>query len=228
MQEHIWEREYKNPKLVTKEAGPQPVVVEFFRYLRKEHKIPTENLKILDLGCGTGRNSNHLASLGNEVVGMEISSTALSLAKDRADKDGITGVTYIKQSIGAKFPFKDASFDVALDVTTSNSLSETERGVYLSEVSRVLKPGGFLFFRGLCKDGDQNAKELIKRSPGPEKDTYIMPEMGLVERVFTKEDFMATYSPFFEILKLEKSIHYSRFNDRIYKRNYWVAYLKKT
>ncbi len=228
MQENVWEKEYRNPQLVTKEAEPQPVVLNFLKFLKKKEKFVAENVAILDLGCGTGRNSNFLAekNAGNSVVGMEISATALKLARERATELGLINVEYIKQSIGEEFPFEDARFDIALDVTASNSLSEGEREIFLKETHRTLKPGGYFFVRALCKDGDDNAKELIKRNPGPEKDTYVMPDLGLTERVFSKEDFVATYSPYFTILQLEKVSHYPRINGRLYKRNFWLAYLK--
>jgi hypothetical protein len=115
-----------------------------------------------------------------------------------------------------------------LDVTSSNSLSEGERSIYLSETNRVLKNGGYFFVKALCRDGDTNAKYLLKNFPGKEKDTYIMPELGVTERVWSKEDFIIAYEKYFTILNLEKKTIYSRMNNRVYKRNFWVAYLKKT
>jgi ubiquinone/menaquinone biosynthesis C-methylase UbiE len=112
-------------------------------------------------------------------------------------------------------------------VTSSNSLSEAERDIYLIETHRVLKPGGYFFVKALCKDGDGNAKTLLRKFPGREKDTYVMPDMGVVERIWSKEDFVATYEKYFTILHLEKKTSYSRMNDRSYKRNFWIAYLKK-
>ena len=136
-------------------------------------------------------------------------------------------IEYKKQSIGEKFPCEDGSIGIALDVTSSNSLTEAEREVYLSETHRVLKTGGYFFVKALCKNGDDNAKYLLKNFPGEEKDTYIMPELGVIERVWTKEDFTTTYSKYFTILHLEKKTSYSRMNNRSYKRNFWIAYLQK-
>jgi SAM-dependent methyltransferase len=112
-------------------------------------------------------------------------------------------------------------------VTSSNSLDEKGRATYISEVSRVLRPGGYFFVRALAKDGNKNVKNLLKTNPGREYDTYIMPEIGLTERVFSREDFIKMYGQFFKILNLEKKTSYSTFNDRIYKRDYWLAYMKK-
>jgi len=79
----------------------------------------------------------------------------------------------------------------------------------------------------LCKDGDRNAKKLLKINPAEEKDTYIMPETGLRERVFSEDDFIETYSKFFEILRLEKTESYLTVGDRVYKRRFWLAIMNK-
>jgi SAM-dependent methyltransferase len=182
-----------------------------------------ENKIVLDLGCGTGRNSNYLAENGNNVIGMEISRTAISLAKDRAEVLGVS-VDYRLSNIGEPYKIEDSSIDIVLDVTSSNSLNEAGREVYLSEVRRVLKSGGYIFVRALCKDGNKNVKNLLKSNPGKEYDTYIIKEIGLTERVFSRDDFVKIYSQYFKILKLEKKTNYTTFNNRIYKRDYWLAY----
>jgi ubiquinone/menaquinone biosynthesis C-methylase UbiE len=110
---------------------------------------------------------------------------------------------------------------------SSNSLNESEREIYLKEVNRVLKSGGHFFVRGLCKDGDKNAKNLIKLSPGKEYDTYVNQDMNLTERVFSKVDFISTYSKYFEIQQLIQKTNYAEFRGQSYKRNYWLAYMKK-
>ncbi len=225
-QKDAWEKEYKNPKLITLGDDPQKDVRRFLKFLRREEKVTLENLDILDLGSGTGKNANYLASLGNRVMGIEIAPTAVALAKERA-KEMHAEVKYHQGSIGEAFPLEDHCCDVVMDVMTSNSLNERERDMYLKETHRVLRPGGHFFYRGLCKDGDENAKTLLKTSPGPEYDTYLNAEMNLVERVFSEKDFVALYSPFFTILSLTKKTNYARFNGRIYKRNYWIAYMRR-
>jgi SAM-dependent methyltransferase len=225
-QELAWEREYKNPKLVSKKDNPQADTLRFFKFLKKERKFLLDDLKVLDLGCGTGRNSNYLASLDNNVVGIEFSKSALNLAKERAKLKGLN-VDYRLGSIGRKYAIDDLSIDLVLDVTSSNSLDEKERDIYLKEVFRVLKPGGYFFVRALAKEGNKNVKNLLKQSPGKEKDTYILKEMGLTERVFTRKDFTDLYSKYFEILKMDKKTNYSKFNGIVYKRDYLIVYLRK-
>lgn len=225
-QANIWEKEYKNPLLVTKNDGPQADTLRFLKFLKKEEKYKVEDRVVLDLGCGTGRNANYLAERDNKVIGIEISKEALSIAKTRA-RDLQVQVDYRLGDIGESYEIEDKSVDVVLDVTSSNSLDEKGREVYLNEVKRVLKDGGYFFVRALCKDGNKNVKNLLKMSPGREYDTYIIKEIGLTERVFSRDDFIKMYSKFFKILNLEKKTSYTTFNNRIYKRDYWLAYMTK-
>lgn len=226
-QRDVWEREYKNPKLVTKDDKPNADFLRFLKFLKKEQGINLENLQLLDIGSGTGRNSNYFASLGNSAVGLEISPTAVNIAKERALESRLP-TTHIEHDVGLSFPLENDSCDIAIDVTSSNSLDEAGREVYLKETQRVLKSGGYFFVKALCKEGDQNAKQLLKDSPGKEKDTYIIKDLGLTERVFDRADFEKTYKEYFNILHLEKKTNYTRFNNRVYKRNFWIAYLQKS
>lgn len=221
-----WEKEYRNPQLLTGRDVPQNDVLRFLKFVKKTGGFRVEGLNVLDLGSGTGRNSNYIAELGNNVVGMEISLTAVRIASQRAEKMGVR-VKYLQHNIGSPYPFEDNHFDIMLDITSSNSLNEKERGVYLEETSRVLKTGGYFFVRALCRDGDKNAKNLIKISPGPEHDTYRMPELDLVERVFSDKDIRKQYGEYFKIEALKKKKGYARLNGQSYKRNYWLLYLQK-
>lgn len=225
-QGNIWNKEYKNPKLMTGNDKPQADVLRFLKFLKKERSYNVEGRNILDLGCGTGRNSNYLGELGNNVVGIEISSIALDLAIKNAKNKNIK-VDYRLGNIGEPYHLEDNCIDIILDITSSNSLNEKEREIYLKEMNRTLKDDGYIFVRALAKDGNKNVKNLLKLNPGREHDTYIIKELGLIERVFSKDDFIETYSKYFKIIKLEKKTGYTRFNNRVYKRDYWLAYITK-
>jgi len=231
-QEEIWDREYKKSKLLTKDNKPQADVTRFVKFLKKVGRVRLSQLSpllqesiVLDLGSGMGRNSFYFAEMGANVVGLEISQTAINIAKQNMSKS-LFDIKYIKQSIGEVFPVEDKSIDIVLDVTSSNSLNEKEREVYLSETHRVLTKDGYFFVKALCLEGDENAKYLLKNNKGLEKDTYIMPDLGVTERVWTKENFIDTYEKYFRILNIEKKTSYSRMNNRVYKRNFWIVYMK--
>ncbi len=219
-----WESEYRDPKFLTMGKEPLTDVKDFVRWLRRKEKIDMSDFVVLDLGCGNGKNLKYIVeNYAASGIGYDISQTAISVARELADG---ASLEYHVRSIAESFPLEDSSIDLVLDVTSSNSLVNNERAKFLSEISRVLKPTSFLFTRALCKDGDTNAKNLIKQFPGSEPDTYILGETGITERVFSKEDFENTYCEYFEIVHLEKTSGYQKWGNQSYKRNYWVAYLK--
>lgn len=226
-QRDTWEREYRNPQLIQTGDEPRTDLLHYIKYLRKEEHVEVEGLRVLDLGSGTGKHSHYLAEMGNSVTGLEISATAVDMANTRAKERGVV-VDYRLADIGKPYPMEDNTFDLIIDIMSSNSLNEQERAAYLQESHRVLKPGGHFFVRALCLDGDKNAKNLLRMSPGKEYNTYFNKDMGLVERVFSHADFMAMYSKFFVIQKLIKKTNYAQFKGQSYKRNYWLAYMKKS
>jgi ubiquinone/menaquinone biosynthesis C-methylase UbiE len=225
-QKKEWEKEYKESVFVTLHNEPQKFFLRFLKFLKK-NKFDFKDKKVLDLGCGTGRNSNYLAELGADVSGIDISSSAIKIARERAEEKKLKA-GYVIGDIGSKYDFKDKSMDLVIDITASNSLSNEEREVYLKETERVLKSNGYFFVRALCKDGDKNAKKLLKSNQGKEKDTYVLPGVNIEERVFSKADFLSTYSKYFKIIKIKKESGYSKFGGRKFKRNFWIVYLKNT
>ena len=210
-------------------TGDRPAK-SFTRWVKwlKKQKVEIGTYRVLDLGSGEGKNAFYLAGLGAKVNCVEIAQNAVETTRLRVLEANLGDIVTVERgSIGEKFNFPDDTFNAVIDVTSSNSLSEKERAVYLAESARVLKPGGHVFVRALCKDADDNAKYLIKNNPGREKDTYVQPEWGLTERVFTEADIRELYGQYFEILKLEKETHYTKLDGKKFKRNFWVMYLKK-
>jgi SAM-dependent methyltransferase len=224
-QTDAWEKEYRNPKFVTNSNEPQLDFKHFVKWLRKVQGVHLENLRVLDLGCGTGKNSIFLAERGSAVTGVDISETALDYAAKRS-KEANLEIEFLRASIGNQLSFKDNSFDLILDVVSSNSLSDAERQVYVTECLRLVKPQGHFFVKALCKDGDKNAINLLEKFPYKEQDTYRMPETGIIERVFTKDDILKLYTDF-SVLHMERKSSYTIFNGKPYKRNFWLLYLQK-
>lgn len=90
----------------------------------------------LDIGCGVGSNFNVLKKFSSNVQGIDYSSKALSYCRKKA-YDGL-------QKMNAeRLEFKDNSFDLVL---CSDVLEHLDDRKAVSEIFRILKPGGIFLF----------------------------------------------------------------------------------
>ena len=96
-------------------------------------------LKVLDVGCGGGLLSNALAT-HHDVTGVDLSEPSLEMAR-RYDRTG--RVNYIKAS-AYELPFPDPCFDAVCVMDFLEHIEDPAR--VIRESTRVLKPGGLLFF----------------------------------------------------------------------------------
>lgn len=101
---------------------------------------PKSSDRILDVGCGDGVWTNHLAKKGCVATGIDISKHDLRTARERAEKMKHK-VKYI-QADATKMPFKPQSFDKIYSISTLEHI-KNDFGV-LEECFRVLKSHGSL------------------------------------------------------------------------------------
>lgn len=95
--------------------------------------------QILDVGCGDGQIARALAAQGSSVLGIDPTQLHISIARERAG-----GPTYELGS-ALKLPVDDASQDAVVACLVFEHIDDVDTA--LSEVARVLKPGGqFSFF----------------------------------------------------------------------------------
>lgn len=95
--------------------------------------------RVLDVGCGDGQIARALAATGCAVTGIDPTRRNLEVARERAG-----GPEYIEGS-ATDLPFGDAHFDAVVACLVFEHIDDVDTAI--SEVSRVLRPGGrFAFF----------------------------------------------------------------------------------
>jgi SAM-dependent methyltransferase len=96
--------------------------------------------KAIDLGCGTGTNVITLAKAGWQVSGVDFAPRAIRMAKNKLKRGKIEAdlrvgdVTRLDNITGP--------FDLALDIGCFHSLPRTGKVDYLTQLDRILAPGG--------------------------------------------------------------------------------------
>lgn len=96
--------------------------------------------RILDIGCGSGRDTSFLADRGYEVIGIDLSEKLLEQAYKLHP--------YIKVKLMdmRKLEFSDASFDGVWSHAAIHHLKVQDVPKTFREVHRVLKPNGYFYF----------------------------------------------------------------------------------
>jgi SAM-dependent methyltransferase len=96
--------------------------------------------RVLELGCGHGRNATYLASLGCSVDAVDFSAQAIEWASERANQAG-TPVDFQCCSIFDAI-FTEGSYDLVYDSGCFHHLPPHRRKDYTGLVRAALKPGG--------------------------------------------------------------------------------------
>ncbi len=93
-----------------------------------------KDVKILDVGCGSGGNIEFLSQFG-KVYGVDKSSLAINYCKKRGFKN-------VSQADATKLPFKEKQFDIVLLLDVLEHIKDDKRA--LQEARRVLKDNGLI------------------------------------------------------------------------------------
>lgn len=98
---------------------------------------PLEGRRVLDLGCGTGRNAVALAQLGAKVLAVDPDAGVLGAARERCDANEVR--VELHQAELAELAFlRSDSIDAAISVMALAAVDDLAR--VLRQVHRVLKP----------------------------------------------------------------------------------------
>ncbi|MEK7166679.1 MAG: class I SAM-dependent methyltransferase [Patescibacteria group bacterium] len=225
-QQHIWEEEHlKNdhwPGLTADE--PASSVVFFVKYLLERGITPP--LKVVDIGCGQGRNAIYLAEQGFEVYGLDYVHHAIERCQERAERFDLTSKLHLFElPIDSIWPFEDNFFDASIDAFSSIDI-ETQEGrlVYKMELLRTLKPGGYALITAVSA-ADEWEKDLLMSHPGPEPHSTIWPN-GKFQKDYIEAELREFYQEF-EILDLrEISKPAVKLGKEYTKTDFWMVLRK--
>jgi len=102
--------------------------------------------RVLDVGCGTGEHALMAAALGHDALGIDLSETAIELAKAKASERGVEARFEVRDALG--LVELGEHFDTVLDCGLFHVLDDDEQERYVASLAEVVSPGGR--FHMLC------------------------------------------------------------------------------
>jgi len=135
--------------------------IYLFDQLLKGRIVP--GMRVLDAGCGTGRNLVYLLKSGGEVFGIDESSAAVAQTQRLVTKLAPQlPLDNFRVEPVDRMSFADAGFDVVLSSAVLHFACDEENWhAMVREMWRVLKPGGIFFARLASSIGMEDQIELI-------------------------------------------------------------------
>jgi len=144
--------------------------------------------KVLDAGCGGGRNLVYFLKNGYEVYGIDPNPNAVETVKELSGRVSPDNpLTNFKVATAENISFKDNYFDLVISSAVLHfAADEAHFDSMLQSMWRVLKPGGYLFAR---LASDIGIKELVN-SLGNGR--YLLPDGS--ERFLVNEQLLLDYT----------------------------------
>ena len=191
----IWENIYSKNK---NNKYPWDSIVSFVFNHKPKNKL-NSNIKILEVGCGSGSNLWFAAREKFKVNGIDFSSNAIKFAKKRFKKDGLNGD--FKVGDFSELPYLNNSFDLIIDRASITCVSFLDAKKTISEINRVLKVGGKFLFTPYSKN-----HYSFKDSKNKKNDLVLNIKHGPISNVgqisfYNKKDIISAFKKW-EILSI--------------------------
>jgi len=173
-----WNTHIHDLDISTHKPGTKEFFADLDQYhFEKLHHLPRlidfnayRGRKVLDVGCGAGTDLMRFARGGAIVTGVDISSSAIALAKENFAQQGLAAD--LREADGEALPFGENEFDF---VFAHGVVQYTARDKTLvDECRRVLKPGGTAVFQVYNRISWLHALSKVMKVPLEHEDAPVL------------------------------------------------------
>jgi len=214
----IWEKVFNE-----QEWGKYPSE-HLIRFIAKNlYQMDRKNIKILEVGCGTGANIWYMAREGFDVFGIDGSTTAIQKAQNRLRNEKLDA--HLKVGDIINLPYNNNYFNAVIDNECIYCNNINDSKIILKEIKRVLKANGLFFSRTFTNKmyiGTSNIKianlEYTNISDGP------LSGKGFV-RLLDEEGIQNLYGKYFNIKSVD-ILDYT-LNNKSIRISEWIIICQK-
>jgi ubiquinone/menaquinone biosynthesis C-methylase UbiE len=183
---------------------------DFVRFMgRRFRDAAKSGVKVLEVGCGPGANAWFLHREGFAVHGIDVSPAAIDLANARLAHENagiLSPAPDLRVGNFSQLPWQNDAFDVVVDIFALYANTTAVIAEALSEISRVLKPGG-LFYTKLWGTRCTGFGLGVQLEPGTFDAIPTGPcaNMG-VTHFFTRDEIDALFGRFFKPVAIDNLV----------------------
>jgi SAM-dependent methyltransferase len=180
-----WDRHIHDLEISTHEPGTPEFFADLDQYhFEKLHHLPRlidfhafRGKRVIDVGCGAGTDLVRFAKAGALVTGIDISASAIELARANFTQQGLTAD--LRVADGERLPFDEGTFDF---VFAHGVVQYTPDGrALIEECRRVLKPGGATVFQVYNRISWLNALSKVMKVPLEHEDAPVLRKYSAAE-----------------------------------------------
>lgn len=182
-----WQHEYQKKGIPSSfREHPSGSVVEFVEFLAERQAIGG---RVLDLGCGMGRNTVYLAQRGFEVHAIDFVQGNIDALQAAADEAGVSERVHgHTQSVIREWPLEAGTASAVVDTFCyKHQIDDEERASYRRELARVLKPGGYYLLTLAGRD-DGYYGPLLSKAHDPVRRVIVDPANNIPSVLFDRQD----------------------------------------
>jgi SAM-dependent methyltransferase len=173
-----WNDHIHDLDISTSPPGSREFFAELEQYhFEKLHHLPRlidfaayQGKAVLDVGCGAGTDLIRFARGGAVVSGVDLSASAIALAKENFAQQGLAAD--LREADGERLPFADGTFDLVFAHGVVQYTSDDR--TLVNECRRVLKPGGTAVFQVYNRVSWLNGLSQVMKVPLEHEDAPVL------------------------------------------------------
>lgn len=173
--------------------------------------------KLLDLGCGPGRNAIYLAQQGFIVDALDSSQEAISWAREQAEEKGVK-VNFLQGNM-FQLELEDNEYDLVYDSGCFHHIAPHRRISYLQLLDKVLKPKSYFALTCFVEGGDFGGATL--------SDIEVYRERSLQGGLGFTENKLKNIFKDFKMIQLRRMIHVPETEPVFGVDGLWTALFQK-
>lgn len=155
--------------------------------------------RVLDLGCGIGRHAIYLANKGFYVIGIDLSKSALKIARKWKQEEGLANIALLQASMTC-LPLRDCGFDGIISVSVIHHATSEDIKTTIDEIHRTLKKDGLIIANlTSVKDSRFGTGRKVEDNTFLIFEGFEQNQFEELHHFFTKKEVLKLFTHFTEI-----------------------------